>query len=141
MSESIFDTFLKDNRLSDGMRLIKSLNLQEFKFVWVQKIINYPTSVFIITIDSYHPNTYLSMSRIKKAKSTIITNAKKYGDEVLIKEFKLTPPLDLWYAQINIKQDSLIIVRDLAGEYLQDDKMFECINSKNLKFKSIEKVL
>jgi len=121
--------FVNPEKMYDGALLKKNLGLNNFKYIWVQKVINNAQPIFIITIDSRYPNNYLSPSKVKKVHSTKIKVVKKAGDVVVDKDFKLSPPLELEFAHISLTSNSIIIFRDIAGEYFRDEKMFESLES------------
>ena len=108
-----------------GKQVKKALGLTKFPYVFVQKIINFPINVYIFTLDSRYPNVYMSVLAVKKSQSAIVKNAFRKGLSVDLKDYKLTPPLLLDHASLDIQSNSMIIRRDIAGDYFRNKRMFE----------------
>ena len=106
----------------DGFTIKTALGLEDFKYIWIEKVINSPIDIFILTIDSRHPNVFLSMSRVKKTKGTVLRNLQPSLDN---KAFKTTPPIELEDSVYSLKSNSLFIIRDIAGDYWRDPTMFD----------------
>jgi len=107
-----------------GQILIDDLGLSKFKHLFVQKVMGIAVPIYIITLNSKYPNIELSASRVKKLKFAWLGKAKKKGVHTYVAPIKLTPPLYLDSAMIHMSSGSLVFIRDIAGEYLRQPKMF-----------------
>lgn len=107
-----------------GQKLQKDLGLDNFRYVTIQKILAIPMSVYVLTFDSRYPNKYIPYARVKKAKFTWVSKIARKGMGYDNKEVKLTPPLQLKSSFIRPTGGSLFVFRDLAGYYLQNQKIF-----------------
>lgn len=108
-----------------GQTLIDDLGLTKFhNNIFVQKVMGIAQNIFIVTYNSRYPNVALSATRVKKLKFTWLGRSKRKGVHTYIKPAKLTPPLYLKSAMINMTTGSLVIMRDIAGFYLENPKMF-----------------
>jgi hypothetical protein len=96
-----------------GKELKTTLGLDKFKFVQCQKIINISNNVFVLTFDSRFPTVWIGYNRISKLKSNVL---KKISGNKLI-SYILTPPVLLDQLQRDLPQNSLLVIRDIAGEY------------------------
>lgn len=111
---------------SVGKQLQYDLGLSKFKNnVWIQKVLNIPISIFIITFNSRYPNVDWGTSRVRKIKSTQIKKIKQLGLNTIEDRLRMTPPLKLSSTHIRPRTGSLLILRDIAGEYLRNPKAFE----------------
>ena len=110
--------------MSAGRQLQVDLGLAKFKKVFIQKVLGQSLPIYVITFNSRYPNVTLSATRVKKLKFTWIAKAKRSGLHTRIKPVKLTPPLYLESAMIRMTSNSIIVFRDLAGEYLRQPRMF-----------------
>lgn len=114
-----------DSQRTIGITLKKSLGLGKFPYVMCQKVMDVPMNIFLITVDSRRPTVYLSPYRVKSADSSKLLRVKPYGLAYLAKSYKLTPPMQLERVSPMVGMGTLFIVRDLAGEYIHNTKMFE----------------
>ena len=118
--------------MTGGQQLQADLGLSKFKQnVFIQKVIGYALPVYIITYNSRYPGVNLGAIRVKKIKSTSISRIKRKAIHVFSKPIKLTPPLPLQNSMFQPVTGSIIIMRDIAGEYLRNPKVFECIEVNN----------
>jgi len=121
----IHDYGLDTPFLTAGKILIRDLGLEKFgKNIFIQKVIGSALPIYIITYNSKYPNVALSASKVKKLKFTWIGKIKRKAIHTYVKPVKLTPPLYLDSAMVTMTSGSLVIFRDLAGEYLRNYKMF-----------------
>ena len=122
--------------MTTGENLKIELGLSKFPYVMIEKIIDFPYQFFIITLDSRRPSVYLSYSKIKKIQSTSLDKFSVGGEHYNFKKFKKTPPLEIENFNGSISSRGLVFIRDIAGEYFMNDKMYE---SKNNKFIEVNK--
>ena len=120
----IHDYGLDAPLMSAGRVLQDDLGLERFKHIFLQKVIGIALPIYVITYNSKYPNVTLSASRVKKLKFTWIGRAKEKGIHTYVAPAKLTPPLYLESAMVNMVTGSLVIFRDLSGEYLRNPRMF-----------------
>lgn len=135
ISTNITDKILKPldpllNFRTSGSQLKFELGLGKFPYVMLQKVIDVPMNVFVITVDSRRPTLYLSPFRVRSADSTRLMRVKQYGLAYLAKDFKMTPPMPIERTSPLVGLSSIYIVRDLAGNYIMDHKLYESKESK-----------
>jgi hypothetical protein len=120
-----------------GSDLKKSLGLDNFPYVYIQKILSIAQPTFIITVDSRRPKIYLSISRVKKSRSTLVQKIKRKGiDYVIPQDFRLTPPVLIDSTNPLVNTGTLIIRRDIGADYWLNTKMFE--SELNLTFEILD---
>jgi hypothetical protein len=105
--------------------LKSALKLDKFKYVWIQKIIGIAQPIYLITIDSRYPNVYLSFKSVKNSKTAVLTTLERSGLTFLNKKVKMTPPIQLEQSHFALSSRDIIILRDIAGDYFSNPKMFE----------------
>lgn len=108
-----------------GQQLKHDLGLGKFPYVMVQKVIDVPINILVVTVDSRRPTVYLSPFRVKSSDSSRLLKVKHYGMAFLAKDYKLTPPLLIERTSPFVGLGTLFIFRDLGGEYLKNSKMYE----------------
>jgi hypothetical protein len=113
------ETSLK-HQLTTGQKLLNAFKLNKFKYVWIQRIIDLSVNVWIITVDSRRPNSYLSMSKLRRLDSMIIKRAKKSSNLILLRQPKFSVPIPLEYFNGRIQSGAVLIRRDIAGEYFMN---------------------
>ncbi len=124
--------------MTGGRQLQIDLGLKNFgDNAFIQKVINSALPIYIITYNSRYPKVHLSALRVKKIKSTWMGKIKRNGVHVHLKNIKLTPPLILNSSLIHMVTGSIVIMRDIAGEYLRQPRVFECVEINN-KLKLVE---
>ena len=116
---------IDDSSRTIGSTLKKSLGLNKFPYVMVQKVIDVPINILVVTVDSRRPTVYLSPFRVKSSDSSRLLKVKHYGMAYLAKDYKLTPPLLIERISPFVGLGTLFIFRDLSGEYLKNPKMYE----------------
>jgi len=121
---------ITDPFLTTGERLRRDLGLEKFNHAYIQKVINFPKDIYIITVDSRYPSVFISYSRIRKIKSAFIGELLKRGKDFSIQEFKLTPPVRLQDYIGGITRSSVLFFRDLAGEHYMNKNLYEDIKDK-----------
>jgi len=126
---------MKDG-VTNGIYIIRKLGLEKFNNILIQKVLNTAQSIFIITVNSRYPNLFLTYSKIKQIKSSLFLQVNQHGESINTKDLKLTPPVDLYNAKISTSLRSTFIFRDIAGEQLMDEKMYE--NNIINKFKRLD---
>lgn len=112
--------------MKTGIEIKKSLGLSDFKKVYIQKIIGYTPRVFVITVDSRHDGKPLTTSYLNKLQSITVSKIKNplWG---FTSELVLSPVIELDDFSGNLNKNDLVIFRDIAGEYLMNDKLYEII--------------
>ena len=109
-----------------GELLKTALNLDAFRFVYIQKVLSIPMMVFVITFDSRRPLFYLPISRIRKTKVTTLSKIKKKGIENFkADDYRYTPPVLIERSNPIINSSTLIIRRDIGAEYWLNTKIYE----------------
>lgn len=105
----------------EGSAIKSALGLDSFKYIFIQKIINFPQDFYILTLDSRHPEVFISMTIAKNYKGTTIRNL---SNNLQNKEFKTTPPIELVGSSYQISSSAVFMVRDIAGEYYRNSRQF-----------------
>lgn len=116
-----------------GQQFKRDLGLNNFEFVWVQKILGLPFNIYIVTLDSKHPDRYIPMMTVKNSKSLVIKRLKNFRDIYKFKGFKTTPPVQIDDFNKQVESGSIILMHDLAGEWFNNITMFEKVLSDNTK--------
>lgn len=111
--------------MTSGKKLKQDLGLSKFKYAIIQKMIELPLDVLIITIDSRFPNVYIPTTRIHKLKFASLQRLKIVGKNIRSKVLRSTIPQKLEDYARNISSNTIILLRDLAGEYYLNKKMYE----------------
>ena len=127
-----------DSQRTIGSNLKKSLGLGKFNYVMVQKVMDVPMNIYIVTVDSRRPTVYLSPYKIKTTDCSKILKVRQYGLANLSKNFKLTPPMPIERTSPIVGISSVFILRDLAGDYLLDNKLYESEQYKVIDYSKIE---
>lgn len=119
--------------MSTGEQLKKDLGLSKFKYVMIQKIIDFPISFYVVTVDSRFPSVYLTYSKIKKAEFTSLQKIKVKNNEYNLRDFKLTPSFPIEEFNGIISSNAMVLTKDLAGEYFRNKSLYEYKNKKYKK--------
>ena len=127
--------------MTRGEALKKSLGLQKFTYITIQKVINAAIPIFVLTMDSRHPTVYISYSKILKIKSMTIQKILAFHPNTLtsdadfkVKKVKMTPPMDLESFDRIIPQRSIIFCRDLSGEWYKNRSLYENKTDYDVRF-------
>jgi hypothetical protein len=119
-----------------GKDLIKQLGLSKFSNISIQKIIGISIPIYIITFDSRYNRRFLTYSRLNNIKSTSIKKIKSFSNDILqLKNVKLSPPANLYNIDLDISPSTILLLRDIAGEYFRTKKIFE--NKKEYKLENL----
>jgi hypothetical protein len=120
--------------MTAGEQLQADLGLTKFNNnVFVQKIMGVALPIYVITYNSRYPTVALSATRVKKLKFTWFGRSKRKGIHTYVKPVKLTPPLYLKSAMVTMTSGSIVVMRDLAGFYLENPKMFSIRYGQDIK--------
>lgn len=117
---------IKDYR--PGQQLKIDLGLANFQNVVIQKAINFPIPLYVVTYNSRYPERAIFYSKVKAIKTSFLAKLRQYGNQSKFKMLKLTPPVDLNYFNKTLRSNFYIYCRDLCGENFRDKKMFQQIN-------------
>jgi len=79
-----------------------------------------PFSLFIVTINSRYPSKFIPISHIRSSLTASVNRVVPFRTGKL----KLTPPIDLDYFRGNIKDGSVVFVRDISGDMFADESMY-----------------
>jgi hypothetical protein len=132
MSNKITDTI---DQLTKGRQLKSDLGLDNFKYAYIQKVIDMAQDIYIITVDSRYPNVFFGQNKLKKINKYTVDKTKKTPFFYDFKNVKLTPGILLDEFNGNISSNALIIRQDLVIDYFRNEDMFECVNSDNVKMR------
>lgn len=129
----IIDRFFPDSDLlglTTGEILKKELGLENFKTIWIRKIIDLPMHVYIVYFNSRYPTSYLSMSKIKNLDTVTIQKIKQSGLSYKQIEYKYTPPMEIESFNGKIPSNSMLIRIDVTGEWFANKKLY----SENVEY-------
>jgi len=117
------------NDYHPGLHIKKDLGLELFQNVVIQKAINFPIPLYVVTYNSRYPERAIFYSKVRSIKTSFLTKLKQYGIDNKFKHVRLTPPIDLTYFNnARPRSGAYFYVRDMAGETFRDEKMFQAIN-------------
>lgn len=122
-----------------GEELKSQLGLDKFQNIYIQKVINSSLPVYIITVDSRRPTLHLTNSKLKSVQSTYLRRYLDRGGSVTLNDFKLSPSFDLESYTGIIPSRSIIIFRDLGGEYRRNP-MFYNESTSPIKYRFYRKI-
>jgi len=126
-TNTILDIIPKQN-YRPGLQLKKDLGLENFQNVVIQKAINYPITMYVVSFNSRYPERAIFYSKVKNIKTSAIKRLKQYGQENKFKDIKLTPPVDLDYFMGRVRSNAYVYLRDMCGEQYRDKQMFQMMN-------------
>lgn len=122
----------KPKGTTKGLALIKTLGLEKLEYIWCQKILNYPTTVLIITFDSRFPSRYLPIKKVRNLHSFRFGKLKvKNSAAIDLGKYKMSVPVMLKDFEGTAGNGSLIIINDIAGESMHNPKMYEALKGIN----------
>lgn len=111
---------------TSGELLQSDLGLEAFgKNVWIQKVLQVPMEIYIVTYNSRFPSVNIGTPRIRGIQSTLLKKLKRSGIHFSSKELKTTPPIRLYGMSFLPSSNALIFQRDIAGEYMREPKVFQ----------------
>ena len=116
-----------------GRKLRHSLGVDEFAYVWLSKVIDYPLHLYLIYVDSKFPTIYFPWTRIKRVQSTVLRKIKSIGTTIKFKKFKMTPPVALGEFSGSLPRNAVFIRIDIAGEYYKEKGYLQPINEEQLR--------
>lgn len=111
------------NRMTTGDKLILELGLENFKNVYIEKSIGFSPSIFIVTVDSRHDGRPITTSMVRKVDTSVIYKVLS-GFKTEIEQLKFTPLIPLSDYDGTLHTRSVILFRDLSGEYMQKDLLY-----------------
>lgn len=112
-----------------GAQIKSELGIPQHFTVVIQRIINQPNLIYLLTYNSRVPTMDLTTSRLKQNKAMQLKRPKKSLFGISLGVMKLTPAVDIDYVKPSITSQSLFILYDMAGEYMRDKSIKE--NTKN----------
>ena len=115
---------------TQGEQLKLDLGLGNFQYVVIQQILPAPCQMLVVTYDSRRPFAYIAPVKVRKISSNKIIKIKKNGRAYLTKPMRLTPPTAIAQFGRRLNSGTIVIVRDLAGEYLHSKKALKMSESK-----------
>lgn len=109
-----------------GEKLKKSLNLTKLRYVWIQRVIGIPYHMYIISYDSRFPRAYIPRVKIYKPKTSSVKFTSLSGDTYSLSDLKTLPPVLIEDFNGFIGEKTIIIQRDIIGDRLVKNSVFEC---------------
>jgi hypothetical protein len=105
--------------------IARNFGLDKFKHIYIQKFIDIPFPIYILTVDSRYPSRAIPTSQAKKAKTTSFKRVTTTSDSLVSVEPKLSTmrPLDP-ASKTLIPKGALVIIRDLGGESYLNKKLY-----------------
>lgn len=108
-----------------GELLKNAFGISKFKHIYIQKIIDMPQNVYVITINSRFPDIHIPINKINKLKSNKFQKLRVTPGNIQAKSFKLTPPINLNDFVGRITSNAIIIFRDIAGELYMNKNLYD----------------
>lgn len=102
-----------------GEELKAELGITKFKQAFIQKVMNSPVQIYIVTVDSRYPTKYISTGRLKSSRVANLLDSKD-GEMK-----KLTPPIRLDNFTGTVSKRSFILLRDLSGDNFIDNRLYD----------------
>jgi hypothetical protein len=124
---NVKNRFTRKQGRNSGEQIKFDLGLENYKYVMIQKVIGIGIPIYIISYDSRRPTIYLTIQRLARVDTSNLYKIKKHGSQFLANKFRLTPAMSIEKTHPDMNS-SLVICRDLAGEYLKSRKMNKPIN-------------
>ena len=130
---------LQAPKLTTGEKLKHDLGLDNFKYVYIQKLIDISIQVYIITLNSRYPTVHLPRQKLSNVFSFSVDKVNSAtGDHYSLRSFKLTPAIYIEEYDSKIYTKSVIIRQDIGGDNYVNQKMYESIIINNeIKFKEV----
>lgn len=109
----------------DRKSFLYNLGLHKFKTVYIQKFINIPFPIYLLTVNSRLPSSAFIFSQYKTYRTVQFRRMLSNGRSIVSNMPKLSIPKRLdRESQFSIPNGALIIIRDLGVERFVDQKMF-----------------
>lgn len=118
--------------MTSGEKLIIELGLEKFNNIYIEKSISFTPAIFIITVDSRHDGRPITTSMVRKVDTSVIYKVLS-GFKTEIEKLKFTPLIPLRDYDGTLHTRSIILFRDLAGEFMQKDSLYESQGIKVLR--------
>lgn len=110
--------------MSSGVQLKKELGLEKFKYSYIQRVLDSPLEIYVITVDSKYPHFFLSRAKMDKILSSFTRRSRSKPGKVNLKKLRLSIPVELEeYGPL--ASNAIIFFRDIAGEYFGDRSLYE----------------
>jgi len=124
VKDAIKNRLLKKSKVGNsyGETLKITLGLEKYRYVMIQKIVPAPIPIYVCYYDSKRSNVYIPPIKIKQLSQSQLRRVKKNGMEYLAKKVRLTLPIPIEQLGHRVDSNSLIIVRDIAGERMWQKK-------------------
>jgi len=102
-----------------GEKIKAQLGLPQSTQVVIQRIIDYPTLVYIVSYNSRRPTVMPTTSMCRRLKGTYFRRVSKGGlGSIKMKNYKLTPAININYSDPTLSENTLFIIRDFGGDYI-----------------------
>ena len=105
--------------------IARNFGLDKFKNIYIQKFINIPFPIYLISVDSRYPSRAIPTSQARNSKTTQFKRITTTSDSLLSIEPKLSTLRRLDpSSKTLIPKGALVIIRDLGGESYLNKKMY-----------------
>lgn len=102
-----------------------NLGLHRFRTVYIQKFINIPFPIYLLTVNSRVPSSVYLLNEIKKYRAVQFRRMVSNNSKIISNTPKLSPPKKLDKdAEFSIPSGALILIRDIGVERYVDQRMF-----------------
>lgn len=104
-----------------GQILKDKLGLSDYRKVYIRKLVSTPIEVYSITYDSHRPSISILNEMFNKFRTLKILKPKQPGmhsSALKLKKYKTYPPQLIEEFDDQLPTSAILIVNDIAGEYL-----------------------
>jgi hypothetical protein len=102
-----------------------NLGLHKFRTVYIQKFINIPFPIYLLTVNSRVPSSVYLLNEIKNYRAVQFRRMVSNNSKIVSNIPKLSPPKKLDKdSELSIPSGALILIRDIGVERFVDTKMF-----------------
>lgn len=102
-----------------------NLGLHRFRTVYIQKFINIPFPIYLLTVNSRVPSSVFLLNEIKNYRAVQFRRMVSNNVKIISNTPKLSPPKKLDKdSEFSIPSGALILIRDIGVERFVDQRMF-----------------
>ena len=101
-----------------------NLGLHRFRTVYIQKFINIPFPIYLLTVNSRVPSSVFLLNEIKNYRAVQFRRMVSNNVKIISNTPKLSPPKKLDKdSEFSIPSGALILIRDIGVERFVDQRM------------------
>lgn len=135
LAGKVLDKLDIESTIITGVVLKRDLGLENFDYVYIQRIMGISPSIYVISYDSRYIHRYIPRNKLMDLQSSKFTRLKTiHKDEFEFSALKLSPPFDLDQINPHVNTASVFVLRDLAGVYFSSGDITHEINESLNKY-------